>query len=219
MTKWSILLAGLTISIASNGASAADAAFVGCWDETFAYDIANILQVDDGFEITMNGSTLHGDPIRTHDGIEFQLDSPTDDRFLWHSELGLYVKLPPGSCAIDTAGQTVHCQATIPAATSFRTAYVTWRQSDIDMNRTTGAPIVGMATSGELTQVSFDLSEQGAKISLTSSDGQSHTVTKSVRIDPYENTNRLICNLVRDGTNNYLTRGFPDRLRAYLQRP
>lgn len=210
-----LFLASFAISSRS---MAAPQNFVGCWDGTFAYNLANVLEVNDGFEITINGSQLSGDPIVTQDGITFVLQRTEENAFVWHTGLGLYVKIPPGGCRLDSANGTASCQASIPEARSYRSAFVTWDQSDIDFSGQGSSPIVPLATRGTLKSVEFSLSRTGASLVLTSVDEQGSAHPQSVMIEPFSMEGALICSMGRDSDNSFLRREFPDRLRTYLRR-
>lgn len=221
--RFSFLMPSLAVIanlLAAAPTYAANGDFVGCWDGTFAYNTTNILQVADGFEVSLKGSTLRGDAIKTVDGFEFRLQGEAEE-FIWHTGLGVYIKFPAGACQIDVQAQTAHCQAQLAEPVRYRSAFVTWQQLDIDFNGRTSAPIVHMGFDNDLVAISYDVSTQGAQAAFTTQarDGsQSISRVTIVRGDFGEDPG-LRCNLSSDITNGFLQASFPERLRAYLAQP
>lgn len=189
--------------------------FVGCWDQTFAYNLVNILQVSDGFEVTLNGSQLAGDDIQTIDGVRFNLGKNPGD-FQWHTGLGIYVKFPAGSCHVDVGHQTASCRATLQEVDQGRRIFVTWEQSDISRR---GQPVVPFSAPGDVTSIELKLSAAGGVFSYDYTNADSTTATGWIGVNPYLHEGGLTCGLTLDPqSESGLTRHFPDRLLQYLRR-
>src|SRR4051812_36865098 len=75
---------------------------LNCWDGTFAYNSINVVAVDDGYEVSFQGSHL-GDFILSRNAML------VSQRF---EKMNLHVKFPRGACIVD--GTAIQCSSRNP---------------------------------------------------------------------------------------------------------
>lgn len=191
----------LAMTLTSASALAAPAQILGCWDGTYAYNVANVLGTELGYEVTLTGSQLGP--------LSFD-EFPEDVKFSGWNEKSLHVLFPRDSCTVST-GKVV-CETAGSETSRYANAFAERWVKDLDESKQVLTPLTMSRISFELdVDAGFKVSVHGAAV-LDGDDDEFEPSVQEVRI-PFDHGGSC------DPDNERHHLGgveFPQRLRTYL---